>query len=155
MDELISKSKHINLSMTKVGLNLDKNIYLIRAFEDDSDMKKKYIRNMVILVDDEFLTTTFTDTVHLMEELNLFDYGNDQNKYLEVVEHQKTKNLQLKVENDHAVYISKSEAKTIYKLFNLSMIGYSLTRVLEFEYRFTPETLTNVLYHNDYLKLGQ
>lgn len=60
-----------------------------------------------------------------MEELALFDTGNDQNKYLAVAEHQKIKNLKLKNINDN-IFISKSEAKAMNRLFNMALMGYSL-----------------------------
>ncbi|MEA1916062.1 MAG: hypothetical protein U9N42_00875 [Campylobacterota bacterium] len=149
MDELIINNVcYSNIIPTKIGLNLDKGIFLIRAYEEDSKSKKKYLRNAIILADDEIITSTFSDTAHFMEELNLFDYGNDQNKYLNISEYKKTKSLKLKIDS-HNIYISKSEAKTIYKLFNLSLMGYFLTRVLEYEYRFTPETLAKLLFDDD------
>jgi len=154
MDELIKVADeyHNRLDITAVPLNFDKEIYLLRAFEEDHEVKKKYIRNAGILVKDFLLASTFSDTVHFMEELFLFDIGNDQNKYLTIAEHQKTKNLKLKIDGENSIYISKSEARAIYKLFNLSMMGYSISRVLEHEYRFTPQHLTRLLYDNKYFR---
>jgi hypothetical protein len=155
MDELTRKSDNFDITMTKVGLNFDKEIYLLRAFEEDQIAKKKYLRTAGILVGDELLTSTFADTTHCMEELNLFDFGNSQNKYFAVTEYQSTKNLKLIIDekNKKYIFISKSEAKTMYKLFNMSLIGYSLARVLEFEYRFTPQSISTALHRHDYLTL--
>lgn len=152
IDELTQNTTVHNVVLTKVALNLDKQIYLIRAFEHDFEHERKYLRSAGFLVQNELLTTTFADTIHFLEELNLFDGGNDQNKYLTIAEHKSTKNLKLKL-TDHTVFISKSEAKAIYRLFNMSLLGYSMTRVLEFEYRFTPESLTMALFQNAYLSL--
>lgn len=152
MDELTVKNENFDITLTKVGLNFDKNIYLVRAFEEDQSSKKKYLRTAGILVGDELITSTFADTTHFMEELNLFDFGNDQNKYFTVTEYIGTPNLKLKIDYKN-VFISKAEAKTIYKLFNMSLIGYSLARVLEFEYRFTPQSIAAALYRHDYLTL--
>jgi hypothetical protein len=85
-----------------------------------------------------------------MEELSLFDIGNDQNKYLAVAEHQKIKNLKLKNINDN-IFISKSEAKAMNRLFNMALMGYSLSVVLEKEFRFTPQDLTKLLHHHNFL----
>lgn len=155
MDELTARNENFDIILTKVGLNLDKEIYLLRAFEEDQIAKKKYLRTAGILVGDELLTSTFADTTHFMEELNLFDFGNSQNKYFAVTEYKNTKNLKLIIDEDKEMYvfISKSEAKTMYKLFNMSLIGYSLARVLEFEYRFTPQSISSALHHHDYLSL--
>lgn len=154
MDELTVRNENFDIILTKVGLNFDKDIYLVRAFEHDIVANKKYIRTAGILVGDKLLTSTFADTTHFMEELNLFDFGNDQNKYFAVTEYIGTPNLKLKIASKN-VFISKAEAKTMYKLFNMSLIGYSLARVLEFEYRFTPQSIATALYRHDYLSLPQ
>ena len=140
----------IELRIIPVALNLDKDIYLLHVFEEDDTLKKKYIRNELVLIKNQILTSTFSDTVHFMEELALFDTGNDQNKYLAVAEHQKIKNLKLKNINDN-IFISKSEAKAMNRLFNMALMGYSLSVVLEKEFRFTPQDLTKLLHHHNFL----
>ena len=138
------------LTVIPISLNLDKKISLIHVFEEDSVLNKKYIRNELILVNNQILTSTFSDTVHFMEELSLFDTGNDQNKYLAVAEHQKIKNLKLKNIDDN-IFISKSEARAMYRLFNIALMGYSLSVVLEKEFRFTPQNLTKLLHSHNFL----
>ena len=140
----------IELGIIAVALNLDKNIYLLHIFEEDDTLNKKFIRNELVLIKNQILTSTFSDTVHFMEELALFDTGNDQNKYLAVAEHQKIKNLKLKNINDN-IFISKSEAKAMNRLFNMALMGYSLSVVLEKEFRFTPQDLTKLLHHHNFL----
>jgi hypothetical protein len=141
----------IELRIIPVALNLDKEIYLLHIFEEENTINKKYIRNELILVKNQILTSTFCDTVHFMEELNLFDIGNNQNKYLDITEYQSTKNLKLKHNGDGNIFISKSEAKAMYKIFNLAFLGYSVATVLEKEYRFTPQDLTKLLHHHNFL----
>ena len=138
------------LTVIPISLNLDKKISLIHVFEEDSVLNKKYIRNELILVNNQILTSTFSDTVHFMEELSLFDTGNDQNKYLAVAEHQKIKNLKLKNIDDN-IFISKSEAKAMNRFFNMALMGYSLSVVLEKEFRFTPQNLTKLLHSHNFL----
>lgn len=146
MDQLIqiTDDEGVSLTIIPISLNLDKRIRLIHVFEENISSNKKYIRNELILVDNQILTSTFSDTVHFMEELSLFDMGNDQNKYLSVAEHQKIKNLKLKNVNDN-IFVSKSEARAIYRLFNMALMGYSLSVVLEKEFRFTPSNLGEIL----------
>lgn len=136
MDQLIqiTDDEGVSLTIIPISLNLDKRIHLIHVFEENISSNKKYIRNELILVNNQILTSTFSDTVHFMEELSLFDTGNDQNKYLAVAEHQKIKNLKLKNVNDN-IFVSKSEARAIYRLFNMALMGYSLSVVLEKEFR--------------------
>jgi len=131
-----------NIIITKVPLNRDKEIYLLRAFSIEN--KKKYLRNFAILVQNILFASNFADTVLLLEELNLFDKGDPKNKFFETTEHQKVKNLRLQI-NDIKIFISRSEAKAIYKIYNLSFLGYSLTRLLEAEYQFTPQNLAQLL----------
>ena len=127
-----------------IPLNLDKKIFLLNIVEKEYDKKKKYIRTQLVVVNGKMLTLRFSDTIHFMEELALFDTGNDQNKYLAVAEHKNIKNLKLKIENEN-IFISKSEAKAMYRLFNLSLIGYSLSTVLESEAIFTLDSLDEFL----------
>lgn len=141
----------VELKIIPVALNLDKEIYLLHIFEEDYSVKKKFIRNELVLVSNQILTSTFSDTVHFMEELNLFDTGNNQNRYLDVTEYQSTKNLKLKHNSDENIFISKSEAKAMYKIFNLAFLGYSVAAVLEKEFRFTPQELTKLLHENKLL----
>ena len=141
----------IELKVIPVALNLDKDIYMLHIFEENLEVKKKYIRNELVLVGTNILTSTFSDTVHLMEELSLFDYGNDQNKYLSVTDYKATKNLKLKYDGNKDIFISKSEARAMYKIFNLAFMGYSVSTVLEKELRFTPQLLTKILHENRFL----
>ena len=147
----VSDDFGVELRVVPVSLNLDKEIYLIHTYEEDKVVKKKLIRNELILIGDKILTSIFSDTVHFMEELNLFDIGNSQNKYLDITEYKNTKNLKLKHNGDKNVFISKSEAKAIYKIYNFALSGCSLTSVIEKEFRFTPQILTQLLHKYQYL----
>jgi hypothetical protein len=139
------------LRIIPVPLNLDKEVYLLHIFEENNSLKKKFIRNELVIADKHILTSTFSDTVHFMEELKLFDFGNNQNKYLNVTEYKATKNLKLQYDGEKNIFISKSEAKAMYKIFNLAFQGYSIATVLENEFRFTPQVLTELLYKQNFL----
>jgi len=141
----------IELKIVPIALNLDKNIYLLHIFEENYNIKKKYIRNELILIEEQILTSTFSDTVHFMEELFLFDVGNNQNKYFEISQYKNTKNLKLKIDNENSIFISKSEARSMYKIYNLAFVGYSMAIVLENEFKFTPQILTKLLHDNNML----
>jgi hypothetical protein len=134
------------IKIVPVALNLDKKIFFLHIFEECPSMKKKFIRNELIIVDNHILTSTFSDTVHFMEELRLFDYGNDQNKYLNITEYKSTKNLKLKYDGEKDIFISKSEAQAMYKIFHLAFQGYSVAMLLENEFRFSPQMLTQILH---------
>lgn len=140
------------LKIMKVALNLDKNIFLLHVFEENYELNKKFIRNELVIVENEILTSTFADTIHFMEELSLFDFGNNQNKYLDITEYKKIKNLKLIHNDEKNIFISRSEAKAMYKIFNLAFLGYSVASVLEKEFKFTPQILSKVLHKNQLLE---
>ena len=142
----------VELIIILIALNLDKEIYLLSIYEENLHVKKKFIRNELILIGNQILTSTFSDTIHFMEEINLFDVGNSQNKYLEISEFKSTKNLKLKHNGEENIFLSKSEAKAMYKIFNLAFIGYSVASVLEREFKFTPQLLTKFLHQNQLLQ---
>jgi len=119
---------HSNTKVTT--LLLDKNIYLIvYAKQAKEDKPKPYAIGIAIFAKTELVTFTFADTIHFIEELNLFEGGNNQNKYFDVVERMQTKNLRLKLKNGNNIYITKSEAKAICKIFSLILSLYSLLRI--------------------------
>lgn len=134
----------IELKLVIVDLNLDKKIFLICIIEENDLLKKKYIRCILILIGNQLLTSRFCDTLHFMEELNLFDFGNSQNKYLDITEYKSTKNLKLKHNSNENIFISKSEARTIYRLFNLTFLGNSVSKLLEEEIKLTAQQLTMI-----------
>lgn len=141
----------VELTIVPVDLNLDKEIYLLHVFENNKDLNKKFIRAELVLVGMHILTTRFSDTIHFFEELKLFDYGNNQNKYLDITEYKATKNLKLKYHGDNDVFIAKSEALAIKKKYDLAFHGYSTVRLLENEYIFTAQTLTKLLHQQNFL----
>jgi len=141
----------LELKIVPVSLNLDKEMYLLHIFHEDHELKKKFIRNELILVGTHMLTSTFSDTVHFMEEIKLFDYGNNQNKYLNITEYKSTKNLKLIYQGKQDIFISKSEALAMCKIFNLAFQGYSIASLLENEFRFTPQVLTKLLHEHKLL----
>lgn len=141
----------VELLPISIPLDANQGIYLIQIFEENHEARKKYLRGELILVRDYILTSTFCDTVHFMEEINLFDSGNDQNRYLGIAEYKATKNLKLKYDGDTDIFISKSVARSMYKIFNLSFSGYSMATLLEREFRLTPQILTQLLHKFKFL----
>jgi hypothetical protein len=138
------------LTMIPVLLNEAKEIYLLHSFDESHGNQKKYIRSELILVKGHILTNNFCNTVQFIEELNLFDAGNDQNQFFRPAEHHRMKNLELKLDIQDKVYISKAEAKTIWRMFHMALSTYSPATVLENEYIFTPQSLTKLLHVNNF-----
>ena len=147
-NDLIDINNNMDCLIPKlIVLNLDKRIFLLNVLQEDNSAKKKYIRSQLIAVNSQILTFGFSDTLHFMEELALFDAGSDQNRYFTISEHQNTKNLKIKNIRSN-IFISKSEAKAICRLFNLSLNGYSLSTVLENGVIFSAEDIENFLNKN-------
>lgn len=157
MDEQIVGYQENRIELSHVVLNYDKNIKLLRGFEVDAKSNKRHMRNIVIMVGNEFVTSNIADSILLKEEFALFDRGDAQNKYLfpsdRTVEKERVNSLILKFADDNQIYITRSEAKAIVTLWNMSMHGYSFSRLLEFETKQTLETWTTLLENNGYLQL--
>jgi hypothetical protein len=157
MDEIIGAYQENRIIISHVVLNHDKDIKLLRGFEEDSGVKKRYMRNIVIMIGDEFITSNIADTMLFKEELALFNFGDKQNKYFfpssRIVEKESVSSLSLTLSDGKIIYISKSEAKAMVGLWNMSLQGYSFARLLEFEKEQTLETWTVALKLNGYLQL--
>jgi len=149
MNEVIITNDN-SIQIKDTVLSYDKKIRLFRAFQHDMLVHKKYLISTALLVGNEIVTSNHIDTMHFFEELNLFEFGNDQNRYFSVEQHNNIKNLKL---NNTNIYISKSEARTMYKVYNQCFLGYSMTRLLEAEYRFTPELVATLIFHDNYFDI--
>ncbi|MDD3505849.1 MAG: hypothetical protein PHX65_04795 [Sulfurimonas sp.] len=159
MDELIKRDE-INIpEPTVVPLHNKKRIALLRAFEVDARNNKKYMRNVLFIVENEAITDNFADTILLKEELLLFDRGDLQNTFFKVVTREvsgkKVISLELCLDSGKKIYISKSEARAIVEIWNMSMQGYSFARILEYENQQTLESWTNILHQSGLLRLGR
>jgi hypothetical protein len=153
-DEMITLMDDLGLNSKPVVIELDpkNNMSIYKFYEENHEIKKKYLRGIIIIVHNFVLTTKFNELVHFMEELNLFDYGNEQNQYLSIADYKNTKNLKLKYKGKTPVYFSKSSAKAIYKIFHLSLLGNSLNTILENEFDFTPFVISKILLTHKLLK---
>ena len=157
MDELIFKDELNKPELTVVPLNNKHEISLLRAFEVDIKTQKKYMRNVVFMIQDEFITDNMADSVLLKEELILFDKGDEQNTFFQLksrkIKESHILSLSLKLESGKTIYISKSQARAIVSLWNMAMMGYSFARILEFETQQTIQSWTQALYNNYLLEL--
>jgi len=157
MDEIIGNYNGNKIIISDVSLNNDKNIKLLRGFEVDNIAKKRYMRNVVIMVDNEFITSNMADTMIFKEELALFNFGDKQNKYLlpssRKIGQENANSLDLQMSDEKVIHITRSEAKAMIGLWNMALQGYSFARLLEFEKEQTLETWTVALEANGYLQL--
>jgi len=101
LDVQISKTIPMNVSLIKIPVVRDKKISFLRAKEYVKKDNKSYLRSMLIIVDDELVTTNFADTVVLLAEIQKFERGNKQNTYTKVETHNGDVNLKLNLTNGH------------------------------------------------------
>jgi len=157
MDELIFKDEVNRPELTVVPLNNKHEISLLRAFEVDLKTKKKYMRNVVFMIQNEFITDNMADSVLLKEELILFEKGDEQNTFFQLksrkIKESHIHSLSLTLDSGKTIYISKSQARAIVSLWNMAMMGYSFSRILEFETQQTIQSWTLALYENYLLEL--
>ncbi|WP_345988748.1 hypothetical protein WCX18_00795 [Sulfurimonas sp. HSL1-2] len=152
MDESTYVGPESIMQLRPIELNGDKGIYLLQAFQVVYATNKQYLRGATIIAGKRLITTKLSDTIHLMEELKMFELGNDQNKYFTVSQHKNSKNLKLNVDNKN-IFISRSEAKAMYKLFTMSFMGYSFSRLFEYEYTFTPQGINKEIDRCNFLEM--
>ena len=157
MDERIDVYQENNIVISHVILNHDKDIKLLRGFEENTKAKKRYIRNIVIMIGNEFITSNLADSILLKEELALFNFGGKQNKYFflssRTIKQQSVNSLDLTLSNGKVIHICKSEAKAMVVIWNMALQGYSFSRLLELEKKQTLETWTVALEANGYLQV--
>lgn len=118
-------------------LNKKKKLMLKRLYIVDLSSGKKYIVALTIYIEDETqssITYNFQETAEFKEELLLFFNGDSQNQYLQPVkrklENEELRSLKLKNSNLN-IYFSQSESKTIAKLIDYSIMGFSLTKIYD------------------------
>jgi len=150
IDEIITEVLPNNVTLFTIPLVNDKNIWLIRAKELDIVNDKSYVRSLLIMVENELITTNYADTRLFLAEIKLFDRGNKQNKYTTLEKFEGDINLKLHLSNGHT-YISKAEAHTISDIYHDSKSGVNMARILEFELIYTAETLTRLLHKSKLL----
>lgn len=157
MDDLIFKDELNRPELTVVPLNNKHEISLLRAFEIDTKTQKKYMRNIVFMIQNEFITDNMADSVLLKEELILFEKGDEQNTFFQLksrkIKESHILSLSLTLDSGKTIYISKSQARAIVSLWNMAMMGYSFARILEFETQQTIQSWTQALYENYLLEL--
>lgn len=96
------------------------------------------------MVGKELVTTNLADTRQLIAELKLFEKGNQQNTFTSYETFGGNVNLKLQLHNSH-IYIFKAEAENIVQVYNDLTRGKNMETLLNNEYTFTLNTLTELL----------
>jgi len=150
LDEQITKTIPSNISLIEIPVIRNKKIYFIRAKERVDQENKNYLRSILIMIDNELVTTNFADTVVFLAEIRKFERGNKQNYYTSIEHHNGDLNLKVTL-TDGYIYISTVEALAIIEMHKHALQGMSLIRIVEDELIMTAEMIAHYLNENQML----
>lgn len=177
MDEVIYQvDKRAKFQVTHVTLNTRTNMRLLRVFEIDSyNDKKRYMRNVIIMFDNEIVSDVLADINQLREEVMSFDQGdklnhffqinqiNENNKKLKktsanidtenISENDKKviKTLTYQLQSGEIIRLSKSECRGIIRSWNMALEGFSFSRLSEHPLELSLYSLSDLLHENGYI----
>jgi hypothetical protein len=154
MDKLIEDGR-LGYYLTQTVLSHDKNIIMVRAFHVNPDINERYMVDIIIMCGEKLITTNTIDSLQLNEELALFDRGDENNKFLKIVQ-QKGKDslvysLKLSLGDGNVIYIGRSEAKAMNRIWDMSFQRFSFTRLLEDVQPTDAEDWSKRLYSQRYI----
>lgn len=150
LDEQISTTIPENVSLIEIPVIRNKKICFVRAKERVDKENKNYLRSILIMIDNELLTTNLADTMVFLAEIRKFERGNKQNYYTTIEQHEGDINLKVKLTEGH-VYISTVEALAIIEMHKIALQGMSLIRIIEDELILTAEMIAHYLNENQML----
>ena len=150
LDEQINTTIPENVSLIEIPVIRNKKICFVRAKERVNKENKNYLRSILIMIDNELLTTNLADTMVFLAEIRKFERGNKQNYYTTIEQHDGDINLKVKLTEGH-VYISTVEALAIIEMHKIALQGMSLIRITEDELILTAELIAHYLNENQML----
>ncbi|MDP3465028.1 MAG: hypothetical protein Q8R86_04585 [Sulfuricurvum sp.] len=149
---------------------------LLRVFEvDPLNTKKRYIRNFIIMFDNEIVSDVLADINQLREEIMSFDQGdklnhffqvgqiNENNKKLKkssanidtenISENDKKviKTLTYQLQSGEIIRLSKSECRGIIRSWNMALEGFTFSRLSEHPLELSLYSLSDLLHENGYI----
>lgn len=135
MDKLIDDYRR-GYYLTLTPLSHQNDIVMVRSFHLNNELNERYMTDIVIMHKEQLITTNTADSIQFNEELALFDRGDENNKFLKVVQ-KKGKDggtiysLQLSFDDGSAIYIGRSQAKSMVKIWEMSLQRFSFARLVE------------------------
>lgn len=134
MDKLIEDGC-MGYYLTPTVLSHDKNIIMARAFRVNPEIDERYMVDIIIMCGEKLITTNTVDSIQLNEELVLFDRGDENNKFLKVIQEKRKDglvySLKLSLEDGDVIYIGRSEAKAMVRIWDMSLHRFSFARLVE------------------------
>lgn len=133
------------LEVKRLDLCNTLNIEFIRVFELDRNGTKKYLRSFAILFDNKLLITDNVRKTELfITELTLFERGDKNNVYFEIVTRESAISLKIKNIKEN-IYVTKSQAKSIVDCY------YRVNRNFNMDYAYEDEIALTSYGYNYYL----
>lgn len=135
MDKLIDDYRR-GYYLTLAILSHQSDIVMVRSFNLNNELNERYMTDIAIMHEEQMITTNTADSIQFNEELALFDRGDENNKFLKVVQ-QKGKDggivhsLKLSFDDGSAIYIGRSQAKSMVKIWEMSLQRFSFARLVE------------------------
>lgn len=134
MDKLIEDGR-LGYYLTQTVLSHVKNIIMVRAFRVNPDINERYMVDIIIMCGEKLLTTNTVDSIQFNEELVSFDRGDENNKFLKVIQEKRKDglvySLKLSLEDGDVIYLGRSDAKAMNRIWDMSLQRFSFTRLLE------------------------
>lgn len=127
------------LDVEKKSLNDELDINLLRVFEIDLIEKKRYIRSFAILINNTLFAMNIKETEIFINELSLFEKGDKNNRFFDMVSKESVTSLKLKSRTINNFYITKSQAKSIVEYYNKLNRNYNMNYAYEDEIELTIE----------------
>lgn len=141
--------------LTQTVLSHDKNIIMVRSFRVKADIKERYLVNIIIMCREKLLTTNTADSIQFYEEMALFDRGDDNNKFLKVIQEKRKEglvySLKLSLEDGSVIHIGRSDAKAINRIWDMSLQRFTFTRLVEDIQLLDAEDWSELLYSQSYI----
>lgn len=177
MDEMIYVTDTgAELKVRHVLLNSRTKMKLLRVFEiDRMNLKKNYVRKIIVMFDNEIVSDVFADINQFREEIASFDQGdkmnhffqisqiNENNKKLKkssvnssdcnISENDKRviKTLSYKRKSGEIIHLSKSECRGIIRTWNIASDGLTYSRLSEHPLELSLYSLSDLLHKNGYI----
>lgn len=177
MDEVIYPVDiRAKLKVTHVTLNTRTKMKLLRVFEPDANNpKKRYIRNVIIMFDNEIVSDVLADINQLREEIMSFDQGDKLNHFFQISqinennkkisknsvsadigiikesEKKVIKTLSYELLSGEIIYLSKSECRGIIRSWNMAYEGFTFSRLSEHPLELSLYSLSDLLQENGYI----
>lgn len=105
-----------NIKRSLIILDEFKKLYMVRFYQDSGNNKIVLIADFLV-IDEDYINVTHAHAIKFFTEIKLFEKGDSQNTFFQIVEKNGDMSLKLK-SSKYKLYLSKSDAFTITEIMN-------------------------------------